>query len=136
MNGVAHLQHPVPVPDVCGPSWWAILHAVARAITEAGCRGCGEEAESLVRLDHDIINVKLGRPPLYPAEALRWLPLVQEIAGGQVEASASPLPVCSTGAQRKLERCIAEVKETGNARSPWAVCQVSVGCRPGGAALG
>ena len=52
----------VSIPDVCGASWWAMLHGWARAIETDGCSPCGGFAVKAARALHDLVNAKLGRP--------------------------------------------------------------------------
>ena len=52
----------VYVPDVCGPSWWRMLHGWAEAIRDEGCPSCGEFAVQAVSALHDLVNLKLGKP--------------------------------------------------------------------------
>lgn len=52
----------VAIPDVCGPSWWAMLHAAAAAIRDAGCSHCGEFAVDGMVAFHDMVNFQLGKP--------------------------------------------------------------------------
>jgi hypothetical protein len=49
----------VSVPDVCGSSWWAMIHGWAEAVRDAGCSTCGQHAVQFVSAMHDLVNVKL-----------------------------------------------------------------------------
>ena len=56
-----HGDQGVYIPDVCGPSWWRMLHGWAEAIRDEGCPSCGEFAVQAVSALHDLVNLKLGK---------------------------------------------------------------------------
>ena len=60
----------VVIPDVCGPSWWAIFHNTAKAIKTDGCESCGGHAVKLISFMHDIINVDLDKKFYDPKNVL------------------------------------------------------------------
>lgn len=78
---LSHNQ-PVYVPDICGPSWWAVLHGVAQAIRDCGCSSCGEWAVKAMHAIHDTVNWKLGKPVRYPGH-------LKEVASAMAKAAAS-----------------------------------------------
>jgi predicted aspartyl protease len=57
----------------------------------------------------------------------RWSKEIEE--GRKKSKLTEALPVCTATEAKKLERCILSVKKKGTAVSPFAVCQVSVGCK-------
>ena len=78
--------------DICGPSWWAMLHGTASGI-KAGCPTCGEEAESLMRYAHDLVNVKHGKPVFAPADGREWSEIALQLAQSlKVPMSNSDIP--------------------------------------------
>lgn len=52
----------VSIPEICGPSWWAMLHGWAKAIETDGCPSCGGFAVKAASALHDLTNIKLGKP--------------------------------------------------------------------------
>ncbi len=52
----------VSIPDICGPSWWAMIHAWAESIRDAGCASCGGFAVKAVNALHDLVNIHLEKP--------------------------------------------------------------------------
>ncbi len=109
-------------PDVCGASWWAILHHWATAIKEAGCGHCGEEAESLMRFAHDLVNVQGNRAIFAPQDARRWSPVVGRLRSAldaQVEANATmgAMGAYLTKAREFLKQAQIELAEWQRARN-------------------
>ena len=58
----------VYVPDVAGPVMWAQGHAWAQNIHDWMCPTCGSFAIRAMRGLHDVVNIKLGKPPKYPKD--------------------------------------------------------------------
>ena len=56
-----HGDQGVYVPDVCGPSWWRMLHGWAEAIRDEGCPSCGEFAVKAVNALHDLVQPQAGQ---------------------------------------------------------------------------
>lgn len=57
-----------PMPATCGPSVWAVLHGAAKAMRDKVCPSCGTEAVRLLRGLHDVVNVRLEKKVMYPAD--------------------------------------------------------------------
>ena len=69
----------VVIPDVCGPSWWAIFHNTAKAIKTDGCESCGGHAVKLISFMHDIINVDLSKKIYDPKNVLGFKKLLDKV---------------------------------------------------------
>ena len=83
-RGVVSLRHDpgVNVSDVCGSSWWGILHGVAQSIHDYGCPSCGKHAISLIRYAHDLVNVSLDKPIHAPEAIAEWTPFARKLSAG------------------------------------------------------
>jgi hypothetical protein len=81
-SGVVRLRHDpgVDVADVCGSSWWGIIHGVAQSIHDHGCANCGKHAISLMRYAHDLVNVSLDKPTFAPEATAEWEPHAKQLA--------------------------------------------------------
>ncbi len=82
--------------EICGPSWWAMLHGAASGI-KVGCSTCGEEADSLMRYAHDLVNVKHGKQIFAKRDAREWgavaLRLSQQLKSVTLQQdNCTPLP--------------------------------------------
>ena len=73
------------IADVCGPATWSAIHHLAENFP---CGPCAEEGASLMRFAHDLINVKLGRPLMYPDDFRTWSTTVFETAASLGESDA------------------------------------------------
>ena len=102
-KGEVKQQKHAYVSEICGPSWWAMLHGAASGI-KAGCPTCGDEADSLMRYAHDLVNVKHGKKVFAPADAREWSEVAVQLAQSlKVGMSNSDIPTGQnmTLAQRK-----------------------------------
>lgn len=83
-DGSLELHHhpPANISDVCGASWWSIIHGVATSIRdgEGGCSTCGEHAVSLMEYAHDLVNVSLEKPAQKPHAVREWTPYALQLA--------------------------------------------------------
>lgn len=68
------------IPEIAGPSWWAMLHNWAKAINEHGCSSCGAFAVDFTSFFHDLVNRKLGKPMKDPANFVKMVRLIAEVA--------------------------------------------------------
>jgi hypothetical protein len=75
-----HHHPPANISDVCGSSWWGILHGVATSIRDHGCATCGEHAISLMEYAHDLVNVSLEKPAEKPRSIREWTPFALQLA--------------------------------------------------------
>ena len=69
----------VSIPDVCGPSWWAILHNTVLAIKTDGCESCGGHAVKLMSFLHDMVNVDLNKKVYDPKNVLKFRNLTEKL---------------------------------------------------------
>lgn len=75
-----HHHPPANISDVCGSSWWGIIHGVATSIRDHGCATCGEHAISLMEYAHDLVNVSLEKPAEKPRAIREWTPFALQLA--------------------------------------------------------
>ena len=68
----------VEVSEVVGPYSWGIIHHAAESFP---CDECAAEGGSVMRVAHDLINVRLGRPPRFPEDVERWSPVFASALG-------------------------------------------------------
>jgi SWI/SNF-related matrix-associated actin-dependent regulator 1 of chromatin subfamily A len=64
----------------CGPVAWDLFHGAAAAFREHVCETCGQDAESLMRAAHDLVNRKLGKPIHAPKDLERWAKVLRQAA--------------------------------------------------------
>lgn len=69
----------VVIPDVCGPSWWAILHNTVMAIKTDGCESCGGHAIKMMSFLHDMVNVDLDKKVHNPKNVLGFQKLTEKL---------------------------------------------------------
>ena len=83
-GGSLELHHhpPVNISDVCGASWWDILHGVAVSIRDGkgGCASCGAHAVTLMEYAHDLVNVSLNKRAEKPDSIRAWTPYALQLA--------------------------------------------------------
>lgn len=72
----------VDVAEVGGPFWWAQLHAWAENIKEWGCVHCGVEAVAFAHAIHDLKNVELGKPVMFPNDLVETADRMVKAARG------------------------------------------------------
>lgn len=113
----------ISIPDICGPSWWAMIHAWAESIRDAGCASCGEFAVKAVSALHDLVNIHLEKPlhdaPNFLEIADHYLEGVRQIQAHHPElvdakmSQALALPVTISGkCSGDTELCQFRVKAT------------------------
>ena len=94
----------ISIADVCGGFWWAQLHSWAENIRDHGCSDCGEFAVSMALAMHDLVNVKLLKPPQHPellaqfGEFFQIAAEDQGLRGVKVAQPAQP-ELCETATQ-------------------------------------
>lgn len=120
------------IADVCGPATWAAIHGLAENFP---CAPCAEEAGSVMRFAHDLINIKVGKQVMYPDDFRKWAGVVFETSAelGGLEAAEveSDKPVCEGAEAEALERCVLQLKEDEDVDDPFAVCVDTIGCKVG-----
>jgi hypothetical protein len=75
-----HHHPPANIADVCGNSWWGIIHGIATSIRDHGCSSCGEHAITLFEYAHDLVNVSLEKPTQNPHAVREWTPYALQLA--------------------------------------------------------
>lgn len=69
----------IVIPDVCGPSWWAILHNTVMAIKTDGCESCGGHAVKMMSFLHDMVNADLDKKVYDPKNVLGFKKLTEKL---------------------------------------------------------
>ncbi len=96
------------IADVCGPATWSAIHHLAENFP---CAPCAEDAGSLMRFAHDLVNVKIGKPVHFPDDFRQWAGLVFETSAELGNLEAAALAQDSTRCELAQERTAVDIRD-------------------------
>ena len=82
-----HQDHSCNISEVVGPYAWGNLHHAAESFP---CPPCAEEGASLLRMAHDLVNHKLGKPLQYAEDFRRWHPVMEQVEAQLMSSIRQP----------------------------------------------